>query len=238
MNLRRADGRRPLVVGHRGAAAVAAENTLASLEAAVAARADVVEFDVGPDLRLAHSQREVPAAQITLDDALEFLRAHDLGVHLDAKLPGYEAELVDAIDRHGLRERAVVSTAWPATTRRLARIAPHLPRAIGYPRDRYGVSRAPWPAPLTRAGAAALRTAMPARLPLLLRAARANVLALHWTLCSGAAVRLAHRAGVPVLAFTVNDATEVERLAALGIDGIVTDDPRMAASVLATLDEP
>lgn len=237
MNLRRGDGR-PFVVGHRGAAAVAPENTLAALEAAVAAGADLVEFDVGADLRLAHSPREVPHAQISLDEALEYLRGRGLGVHLDAKLPGYEEQLVAAIDRHGLRRRAVVSTAWPATTRRLAALAPDLPRAIGYPRDRYGVSRAPWPRPLTRAGAAALRSAMPARLPVLLRVARANVLALHWSLCSRVVVGRAHRRGVPVLAWTVNDAAEVERLASVGVDGIVSDDPGMALRSLATLSAP
>ena len=47
------------VIGHRGAAAVAPANTLRSLEAAVAAGADLVEFDVGGDLTLAHSKREV-----------------------------------------------------------------------------------------------------------------------------------------------------------------------------------
>ena len=148
MNLRR-DGGPPLVIGHRGAAAVAPENTLAALQAAVDAGAHLVEFDIGPDLQLAHSPSEAPLEQVSLDDALEFLREHSLGVHLDAKQPGYERQIVDAIRRHGLEERAVVSTAFAATTRALARIAPELPRAIGYPRDRYGVSRIRWPARVT-----------------------------------------------------------------------------------------
>src|SRR5215831_13031833 len=41
------DGRRFLVVGHRGAAARAPENTAASLLAGLAAGADAVEIDVG-----------------------------------------------------------------------------------------------------------------------------------------------------------------------------------------------
>lgn len=238
MNLRRADGRPPLVIGHRGAAACAPENTLASLQVAVAARADLVEFDVGPDLHLAHSARERPAAELSLDDALTFLSQHGIGVHLDAKEPGYEQALVDALRRHGLEDRAVVSTAWSVTSRRLARLAPALPRAIGYPRDRYGVSRLRWPARLTGGGAAALRQAMPVRLPVLLRRSRANVLSLHHTLCSRAAVAAAHRLGVPVLAWTVNDPQGVRRLAALGVDAIVSDDPEMVRDALATLNRP
>jgi glycerophosphoryl diester phosphodiesterase len=231
LNLRRGDGR-PLVIGHRGAAAVAPENTLAALEAAVAADADLVEFDISPGLQLGHSELELPADAIDLDDALEFLREHRLGVHLDVKLPGYEADVVAALRRHGLEDRAVVSTAFAVTSRRIALLAPALPRAIGYPRDRYGVSRIPWPSRLTKAGAAALRLAMPARVPLLLRVGRANVLSLHHALCSRAAVATAHRLGAPVLAWTVNDPATVRRLAAIGVDGIVSDDPGMALATL------
>jgi glycerophosphoryl diester phosphodiesterase len=153
-------------------------------------------------------------------------------VHLDVKLPGYEADVVAALRRHGLEDRAVVSTAFAVTSRRIARLAPEVPCAIGYPRDRYGVSRIPWPGGLTKAGAAALRLAMPVRVPLLLRVGRANVLSLHHALCSRAAVSTAHRLGAPVLAWTVNDAATVRRLAAIGVDGIVSDDPGMALATL------
>ena len=234
MNLRRA-GERPLVIGHRGAAAVAPENTLAALEAAVAARVDLVEFDISPGLRLGHSPDELPSDALSLDDALEFLKVHGVGVHLDVKLPGYEEQVLEAIQRHGVAERAVLSTAFAATARRFARLAPELPRAIGYPRDRLGVSSLRWPKPLQRAGATALRQAMPLRVPLLLRWTRANTLALHHTLCSRAAVATAHRLGAPVLAWTVNEESGVRRVAAAGVDGIVSDDPEMTLATLLAL---
>jgi glycerophosphoryl diester phosphodiesterase len=234
VNLRRA-GRRPLVIGHRGAAAVAPENTLAALEAALAARVDLVEFDISPGLRLGHSLEELPHDAISLDEALEFLKAHFVGVHLDVKLPGYEEQVLEAIRRHGIADRAVLSTAFAVTARRFARLAPELPRAIGYPRDRLGVSNLRWPRPLQRAGATALRQAMPARVPVLLQWARANTLSLHHALCSRAAVATAHRLGAPVLAWTVNDAAGVRRVAAAGVDGIVSDDPEMALATLLAL---
>ncbi len=58
------------------------------------------------------------------------------------------------------------------------------------------------------------------------------MLALHHTLCSQAAVTAAHRAGVPVLAWTVNHEDRVRRLADIGVDAIVSDDPQMARRVL------
>jgi len=234
VNLRRA-GERPLVIGHRGAAAVAPENTLAALEAAVAAHVDLVEFDVSPGLRLGHAPGDLPSDALSLDEALEFLKAHGVGVHLDVKLPGYEEQVLEAIRRHGVAERAVLSTAFAATARRFARLAPELPRAIGYPRDRLGVSNLRWPRPLQRAGAAVLRQAMPVRIPFLLRWTSANTLALHHTLCSRAAVATAHRLGAPVLAWTVNDERGVRRVAAAGVDGIVSDDPEMTLATLLAL---
>lgn len=229
MKLLRGDGR-PLVIGHRGAAAVAPENTRAALEAAVAAGVDVVEFDISPGLRLGHSPDELPEETLTLDDALELLAPTGVGAHLDVKLPGYEQEVLVAVRRHRFEGRAYVSTAFAAIARRLA--GDGLPVAIGYPRDRLGVSSYRWPAPLTRAGAAALRQAMPARIPVLLRWARADALSLHHALCSRAAVQTAHRLGAPVLAWTVNDPAGARQMAALGVDGIVSDDPE---KVLATL---
>jgi glycerophosphoryl diester phosphodiesterase len=223
------------VIGHRGAAAVAPENTLAALEAAVAAGVDLVEFDISPGLRLGHSLDEMPSEAISLDDALEYLKEHGVGVHLDVKLPGYEQQVLEAIHRHDLVERAVVSTAFAASGRRLAQLAPELPRAIGYPRDRLGVSNVRWPQYVQRAGATALRQAMPVRVPILLRWARANTLSLHHALCSPAAVATAHRLGAPVLAWTVNDPAAVRRVVAAGVDGIVSDDPEMTLATLLAL---
>jgi len=231
--LRRRGHAPPLVIAHRGAAALAPENSLAALEAGVAAGADLVEFDVSPGLLVAHSPEEAGPAPLALDDALAFLARHDVGLHVDVKERGYEAEVLDALRRHDLLARAVISTAWAGTARAFAQLEPALPRAIGYPRDRYGASGLPWPQPVTLAGAALLRAVTPLRVPPLLRWARADVLSLHHTLCSAAAVAVAHRRGAPVLGWTANDAAAVRRLAAAGVDAIVSDDPAMARAALA-----
>ena len=143
--------------------------------------------------------------------------------------------MVDAIRRHALAERAIVSTALSRSVRALAALAPDLPRAIGYPYDRHGAGGVPWPRAVTRPAAAALRAVMPLRLPPLLRATRANVLALHCALVSPALVRAAHARDVPVLAWTVNDAALAERLLGCGVDAIVSDDPGLVSEALARL---
>jgi glycerophosphoryl diester phosphodiesterase len=228
VSLRRGAGR-PLVVAHRGASVEAPENSREALQAAVAAGADVVELDVTRGLVVAH---DAGTPGLHLYQALELLQPHTIVVHVDLKQPGDEAAVLEAIDRFGLRERALLSTAFPRVARDLWSLAPDVPRAIGYPRDRLGAARLSWPGVLTRTGAAALRTAMPVRIPLLLARTRANVLALHHTLCSPAAVSAAHRRGASVFAWTVNEPRLIRRLADAGVDAIVSDDPKTALATL------
>jgi len=229
VNLHRGEGR-PLVIGHRGASAVAPDNSRESLEAAVAAGADLVEFDVSPGLVVAHDDGTVG---LHLSEVLALLAPHPIGLHIDVKQPGYEAAVLDGVDAQGLHGRVVVSSALGSVLRAVAAIAPDVPRAIGYPHDHHQISRFQWPRVVTRPAAAALRGVMPVRIPPLLRTTGATVLALHHTLCSRAAVESAHRRGAPVLAWTANDPELVQALAARGVDAIVSDDPRTALQVLA-----
>jgi glycerophosphoryl diester phosphodiesterase len=223
------------VIGHRGAAAIAPENTLEGLAAAVDAGVDAVEFDVGPGLLLGHSLRERTQTPPTLDDALAFLAAGGVRVHVDLKAIGIEADVAAAVERHGLAGRTLVSTTSPLSLRRLAEAAPGLTRAISYPRDRFHIGRIRWPGAVSAGSAAAARAAMPARVALLLRVSRGNALSLQHRLVSPAVVRAGHARGAAVLAWTVNDPVQIERVTLAGVDAVVTDDPGKAFEVLARL---
>lgn len=238
MKLLRGDG--PLLrVGHRGAAALAPENTLRSFEAALACGVDAIEFDVldrgaGP-LVLGHSLAELGPEPPTLDQALELLAAHDVALHVDLKLTTRLDEVATALDRHTLSERAVVSSFHLPSLKAVAAHAPTLPLGFTYPEDRYGVSRRPALRPAIRLGTLALRRSIVARIPAMVARAGAAALMLQHAVVSRAAVDRAHAAGVAVWAWTVDDPVELARLVAAGVDAVISNDPRIFSSV-ATLD--
>jgi glycerophosphoryl diester phosphodiesterase len=227
VNLRR--GERPLLIGHKGAAAVEPENTLRSLERAVELGCDLVEFDVlaiDGALVLGHSPEELADEPASLDDALRLLAGADgVGIQVDLKWHGYEVETAETIARHGLVERTLVSTCHAQSLRELAALEPGLTRGITYPFDRRGLSQRRALAPLTAGALVALRRLLPLRIDALLDAARASVAVLHYSVVSRAAVARAHARGAAVLAWTVDEPSQLERVVAAGVDGVITNDP-------------
>lgn len=239
MRLLRGDG--PLIrVGHRGAAAVARENTLASFEAALVLGVDAIEFDVlapaDAPLVVGHSLAEVGPEPPTLDAALEFLAARDVGVHLDLKLTTRFDEVADGLRRHGLVARAVVSSFDLPSLRAIAAAAPELRLGFTYPEDRYGISRRRGFEPALRLGTLALRRAVVARVPRLIARAGASALMLHHAVVSASAVDRAHAAGAAVWAWTVDGPADLARVEAAGVDAVISNDPAIfrAAATLKT----
>jgi len=232
VKLLREDG--PLIqVGHRGAAALATENTLRAFEAALASGVDAIEFDVldrgdGP-LVLGHSLAELVHEPATLDEALEFLAGRDVDLQVDLKLTTRLDEVAGAIARHGLAERAVVSSFHVASLAAFAGHAPQVPIGFTYPEDRYGVSRRRVFQPAIRLGILAARQALAARIPAMIERAGASALMLHHAVVTGRAVQRAHCAGAAVWAWTVDDPAELARLDAAGVDAVISNDPRLFA---------
>jgi glycerophosphoryl diester phosphodiesterase len=230
IDLRRAQGGPLLRIGHRGAAALAPENTIASLELAVELGCDLVEFDVvelGGRLVLAHSAAEVPDDPASLDEALAFLVQSRAGAHVDLKVPGTEAAIADALRRHGLLERAVVSSFRPESLRALRALEPSLRIGLTYPDDRYGLNRHRMLGPIVTTGLAAMRAVLPRRIERMLAGAGATTAMLNWQVVSAGVVERCHTLGVPVLAWTVETGDQVRRLDGLGVDGVIADDPRL-----------
>jgi glycerophosphoryl diester phosphodiesterase len=224
-------------VGHKGAAALAPENTIESIGAALEHGVDLVEIDVvdraDGSLVLSHSHEEIRADAPTLDDALAYLASEapaGTGVDLDLKWHGFEPAVLAALRRHDLVERALVSSFFPASLRRLRALEPELRVGISYPWDKRGLALRPALAPLVRAGAATLRSALPLRIGRMARAADATAAMLHFSVLSRATVRRAHALGLSVFVWTVDDPALLRRVLEAGVDGVISNDPRIFAS--------
>jgi len=231
------DGRPAYVrVGHKGAAALAPENTIESLAAALAHGVDMVEFDVlvasTGRLVLAHSPDEIGEGTVTLDAALAFLAEEAppaTEIDLDLKWHGFEEEVVAALRRHGLVERTLVCSFFAESLRRVGRLEPALRTGISYPWDRRGISEKRLLRPVAAAGAATLRRALPYRVAGLVERAGADAAMIHFSVLSRSCVERCHRLGVPVYAWTVDDRRVLAEVLGFGVDGVITNDPRIFA---------
>lgn len=197
-----------LRVGHRGAAALAPQNTIESVRAALAVGVDMIEFDVSPGLVVAHD-RGHPGPQ--LDDFLAELAAllpAEVGLMVDLKAIGYELEALDACRRAGLADRCLFAT--------LERRSVQVLR--GKARTSFSFNRG-----------------SPGRmLPLLRltvgdvwRRSGADDATVRYSLITPRLIDVVHRHDGRVFAWTVNTAEGVARMRELGVDGIITDDPRV-----------
>ena len=243
-----------LKIGHKGADALVQGNTLESFAAAVEAGVDAIEFDVlrpredfdetgdwrgapagpadgGGPLLVAHDWGDARRREpMTLAEALDAFTRPPLDrvrFDLDLKTAGREDEVAAAIAERGLGERAMVSTMEMSSLAYLRDTAPDLARGWTLPKVSRDWSRSPWLRPVFVAGSASLR----ARLPALVRRRAPELGAwavwIYHPLITRRLVDAAHEAGVSVIAWTVDDAERIERLAALAVDGICTNDPRL-----------
>lgn len=238
MRLLRGDG--PVLrIGHRGAKALAPENTLASFGAALAAGVDLVEFDAlarsDGTLVVAHDDDHLQPATPTLEDALAFFAgAPGVGLHLDLKSPGREEALVDAVRRHGLLDRTLVTCPLLRPLVALRALEPSLRVGVGYPYDRFRLSSRRALAPAALAAVGAMRLALPFRIAPLLRRVDACVASLHYLVVTRRAVARCHAEGAAVFAWTVNERRVVRALVRAGVDGVITDDPAVLADTLTS----
>ena len=99
-----------LRIGHRGAAALAPENTIASVRAALAAGVDGIEFDVCPGLIVAHDRGRPGPALARLPGRPARDPPAETVFIVDLKTAGYEADVLAACREAGVAERCIFST--------------------------------------------------------------------------------------------------------------------------------
>lgn len=249
-----------LRIGHKGADAMVPGNTVESFVAAVEAGVDVIELDVlrpqsdfadGADWRrapagpapgnepllVAHDWADARRRRaLTVEQALDAFAQPPLDqvrFDLDLKTPGREDELLAALRERDLIDRAMTSTMEVASVEYLRDAAPELDRGWTLPKVSRDWSRNRLLRPIFLAGSASLRARLPGVIQRMAPQLGAWAVWLYHPLITPRLVAAAHRAGVSVIAWTVDDPVRAEQLVALGVDGICSNDPRLLARVPA-----
>jgi len=198
----------PRRIGHRGARGYETENTPASFERAIALGCDEIETDVWlVEGRLVISH-DPPTSGSTFElaDALDLCHGRlTLNVELKARRDAACARATGVaaaklIDREG--SDAYVSSFWWPTLQGARDAAPGVGRAAVY------AGYADPGALIAQATSLGLRSLHPAH-----------------AYVTAELVRAAHAEGITVNAWTANDPADIAALAALGVDGIISDYP-------------
>ena len=229
---------RPLRVGHKGAALLAPGNTLASFRAALEAGVDMIEFDVlserrdgGGRLLLAHDYEAIrDGSSLTLEQGLAHLAGEEFaGVQLDVdvKIPGYGPRVVAALREAGLIERSLVSSMFPEDLDAMRALEPALRVGWSVPRVRRDYTTDMLTAIPALAILTGYRALLPRRVRAALLAGRFDAIMAHWRLITPRLVRAVADGGGELYVWTVDDAAQIARLTAMGVDGIITNDPHL-----------
>ena len=204
---------RPEIIAHRGASRERPENTLAAFERAADLGADGCECDVHLPadgvLRIPHDPLPAgsppPPSVPTLEAVLAVHAARGMTPYAELKGPGSAPGTTAALERFG--RPAAVHSFDHRMVAEARRIAPGIPRGVlevSYPVDHLHA----------------------------LQAVGGRDLWRQWPFIDAELVQVATAARCRVIAWTVNAAAEMERLAAIGVHGICTDDVALARRVL------
>jgi glycerophosphoryl diester phosphodiesterase len=230
--------RRPRRVGHKGAAHIEQGNTLASFDAALRHDVDMIELDVLSEhadgsgrLLVAHDHEDMRArTPLAFEQALEHLsgpRFAGLELDVDIKLPGYELRVLDALRDLELVPRTLVSGMFPSGLAQIRAAEPALRLGWSVPRVRRDYTTDMLTAIPALAMLTGYRAMLPRRARTALAEGRFDAIMAHWRVVTRALVRAVAEGGGELYVWTVDDARLIERLTAVGVDGIITNDPRL-----------
>jgi len=242
------------LVGHKGADLIAPGNTVESFHAAVEHGADTIELDV-LWLRDAHLPLEQRAPLVVAHDwhdaerrtPLKLTEALDafleppletVEIDLDIKLPGREEEIVDALRERELLKRAMVSTMELYSLARIQELEPRLRRGWTYPKVSRDWTSKRWARAPMMAALIAMRHRLPGLAAEKLPQLGVESMWVYHPLVSRRLARIAELAGVELIAWTVDDLPRMRKLAAAGVHGLVSNDPRLFAQLSDSLSHP
>jgi glycerophosphoryl diester phosphodiesterase len=229
----------PIVYAHRGGAALRPENTIEAFDHGLGCGADGLEFDVhlsrdgvvvvhhddtlerttnGSGPLVERSARELAEWQVpTLGEVLE--RYPGIPIIVEIKVDGVALvrRVIDELRRHGAVERAAIGSFFSAPLVEARRYEPKLRTGASKEETRWALYRSwvGWPMP-----------------PVAYREFQVPERSGMTKIVSPGFIAYAHRAGLPVKVWTVNEEADMHRLLDWNVDALITDRPDVAAAVI------
>ena len=228
-------------VGHKGADLIKPGNTFASFDVALAVGVDMIEFDVLPEgerLLLAHDYQDAARRPAhTLAEALAHLasdRFAGIELDVDLKLPGYELAVLDALREHGLLTRALITSQYRGSLAAIRAAEPGVRLGWSVPKVRRDPFASGALTPVALAVVAAARAMLPARAAAAISDGSCDALMAHWRLVTPRLVRSVRGAGGELYVWTVDELARIQALDALGVTGVISNDPRLFDALAAS----
>ncbi len=229
------------VIGHRGAAALRPENTMASVLKAIEDGADWVEIDVQETaddvVIIAHDSDFMKLAGVPLkvwDATMEDVAEIDIGSWFG---PDYASEraptLHDVLAAASGRAKVIIELKYYGhdvdLENRVAAIVEELgmqddiaTMSLKYPAvQKMKALRPDWRAGVLAATAIGDLSGL-----------EGDFVAVNAATVSPGLIRSVHEAGKDIYVWTVNDPLQMSAMASMGVDGLITDRPAMAREVL------
>jgi glycerophosphoryl diester phosphodiesterase len=207
-------------IAHRGFAAVAEENSIAAIEGALARGADMIELDVrrraDGALVLHHDSGDAPGAPL-FSDGLDLIAAAANSVMVDIKEGRTSDDVCDLLERHA-SGITIVCSGNPDEARKVKARIPAVLAGRTWPD--FNAQDIPVAESLV---GWYHRRSLVGQLDRLLDGF--DLLVAFHRVLSRASVDACHELGRQAYAWTVNDIAQVERLNAIGVDGVISDEP-------------
>lgn len=237
-------------IGHKGAHTIEHGNTAASFHAAREVGVDMIEFDIIRHpyedrhvgrLVLAHDPTDAAEREestlITMEQGLDLLASSDfakIALDVDMKHRGYELQLIDALRERELLDRTMITTMEYESIKLLREHVRREEVKLGITIPKVTKDWLNMPSvvkPLIAAGVIEHRLRQPARVAKLVESGAVEAVMAFHALVTERLVKAVHGAGGELFAWTVDDADEIARLFAMGVDGVVSNDPRLFAVI-------
>lgn len=223
-------------VGHKGADLIEPGNTLASFNAALEHGVDVIELDVlpqrgGEQLLLAHDYEDAAKrTPLTIEQGFAHLASapfERIELIVDLKLPGYELRVLEVLETAGLTGRALISSTYRDSLRKLRAVDATIKLGWSVPRARRDYTNSRLMALPALAALRMIGTVLPRQAGQAIRAGLCDALMAHHRLITPRLVTSVLGAGGELYVWTVDHAPRIRELEAMGVSGIITNDPRL-----------